>query len=207
MQVDWTAAVLSVGVGLGLASAAGLRVFLPLLLLGSAASLGWVPLTDGFAWLATGPALAALAVASVLEIGAYYVPWVDNLLDLLAAPLAIAAGITATAAVTTELPPALRWALAIVAGGGTAGIVQGLTSVARLKSTATTGGAGNAILATLELVGSLVTAIVAITLPLLAILLVVGIVLLVRRVARRLFRRSIAATMTPTDPWSSRSSG
>ena len=67
MEVDWTAALLSLGVGLGLASAAGLRVFVPLLLLGIAASLGWLPLTSGFEWLTSGPALTALAVATILE--------------------------------------------------------------------------------------------------------------------------------------------
>ena len=71
MESVWLEALLSLGVGVGLAAAAGLRVFLPLLLLGSAARLGWIPLTDGFGWLASGAGLSALGVATVLEIGAY----------------------------------------------------------------------------------------------------------------------------------------
>jgi hypothetical protein len=189
MAIDWTGAVLSLGDGVGRAAAAGLRVFLPLLLLGLAAHLGWLPLTDGFAWLASPPALTALAAATVLEVGAYYVPLVDNLLDLVAAPLAIMAGVVATAAVMIELPPMLRWSLAIIAGGGAAGLVQGLTSIARLKSSATTGGAGNPVLATLELIGSLATSLVALVLPLVALLIVAAAVVLVRRVARRAWRR------------------
>jgi hypothetical protein len=189
MDGVWTGAVLSLGVGVGLAAAAGFRVFLPLLLLGIAARLDWLPLTDGFEWLASNVGLGALAVATVLEISAYYVPWVDNLLDLAAGPLAVAAGILATAAVTAELPPVLRWAAAIIAGGSTAGIVQGLTSLTRLKSTATTAGTGNAFLATLELFGSLVTSIVAILLPVFAIALVIGLFLLARRVGHGMFSR------------------
>jgi hypothetical protein len=185
MAIDWAGAVLSLGVGVGLAAAAGLRVFLPLLLLGVAAHLGWLPLTEGFAWLASPPALIALTAATALEVGAYYVPWLDNLLDLAAAPLAIMAGVVATAAVATELPPMLRWSLAIIAGGGAAGLVQGLTSLARLKSSATTGGAGNPVLATLELIGSLATSLVALALPLVALLIVAAAVVIVRRVARR----------------------
>jgi hypothetical protein len=179
-------AFLSLGVGIGLAAATGLRVFLPLLLLGGAARMGFLPLTGGFEWLESGWGLTALGVATILEVSAYYVPWIDNLLDLLSAPLAVTAGILATAAVMTDLPPALRWAIAIIAGGGTAGIVQGLTSVVRLKSSVTTAGAGNPVLATLELMGALITSIVAMTLPLVAILIVIAVIVLVRRLGRRM---------------------
>jgi hypothetical protein len=193
MDPVWAEAMLSLAAGLGLAAAAGLRVFVPLLVLGSAARLGWVPLTSGFDWLASGFGLATLGIATVVEISAYYIPWVDNLLDLVAGPLAVMAGILATAAVTPELPPALRWSASIIAGGGTAAAVQGLTSLARLKSTAFTGGVGNPFLATLELFGSLTTAIVSIVVPVLAIFAVLGSLLLARRVGRRFFRREPAA--------------
>src|SRR5262245_57939365 len=123
--MEWTAldVVLSIGVGLGLAAAAGLRVFLPLLVLGGAARLGWVPLASGFEWLSSGSGLGALSVATILEISAYYIPWVDNVLDFIVGPLAVVAGVLATAAVTIDLPPAVRWSVAIIAGGGTAGTV------------------------------------------------------------------------------------
>jgi hypothetical protein len=192
MDPTWAETVLSIGVGLGLAAAAGLRVFLPLLMLGAAARLGWVPVADGFDWLASTSGLTALGVATTLEIGAYYIPWVDNLLDAIAAPLAVLTGVLATAAVTTDLPPPLRWALAVVAGGGTAGAVQAATSLARLKSTALTAGLGNPLIATLELVGSFLTSIVAIVLPLVAIILVVAFFLLIRRIARGAFGRSVS---------------
>jgi hypothetical protein len=183
--MTWADGLLSLGVGIGLAAAAGLRVFLPLLVLGLAARTGLVALVSSFDWLASTPGLAALAIASVIEVAAYYVPVLDNLLDLIATPLAILAGVLLTAAVTTTLPPELRWAAAIVAGGGAAGLVQTLTSIARLKSTAFTAGTANPILATMELAGSLVTSIVAIMLPALALLLAVAVVIAVRRAKRR----------------------
>ncbi|HVH28588.1 MAG TPA: DUF4126 domain-containing protein [Vicinamibacterales bacterium] len=191
MDPGWGEAVLSVGVGLGLAAAAGLRVFLPLLMLGAAARLGWVPLVEGFDWLSSTSGLTALGVATILEVGAYYVPWIDNLLDTVAAPLAVLTGVLATAAVTTDLPPPLRWALAVVAGGGTAGAVQAVTSLARLKSSALTAGLGNPLLATLELAGSFLTSLVAIVLPVVAIGLVIAFFLLIRRVARGMFGRRV----------------
>jgi hypothetical protein len=174
MEPDWTQAVLSLGVGVGLAAAAGLRVFLPMLLLAAAARSGWVTLGDDFQWIASGFAVGAFGAATILEIAAYYLPWLDNLLDAAAGPSAVIAGIVATAAVTSELPPPVRWSAAIIAGGGTAGVVQSLTSIARLKSTLLTGGLGNPVIATFEWAGSLVTSIVAIVLPLLAIVIVIG---------------------------------
>ena len=193
MEPVWAEALLSVGVGVGLAAAAGLRVFLPLLVLGTAARLGWVPLTSGFEWLASTPGLATLGVATVVEIAAYYVPWVDNLLDVLAAPLAILAGVVATAAVVTDLPPAVRWSAAIIAGGGTAAVVQGVTSLARLKSSALTAGLGNPILATLELAGSLAVSVLAVAAPVLGIVVVVSLVWAVRRMRRGFRKRPLTS--------------
>jgi hypothetical protein len=180
---------LSLGVGVGLAAAAGLRVFVPLLVLGAAAHAGWIPLTPSFAWLASPSSLAILSVATIVEIAAYYVPWVDNLLDVIAGPLAVLAGVVATAAVMTDLPPALRWSAAIIAGGGTAAAVQGLTSLTRLKSSALTGGLANPVLATVELAGSIATSFIVIIVPLVALIVVLAIVWIAWRIGRRRSRR------------------
>jgi len=175
MDITWTQALLSVAIGIGLAAATGMRVFVPLLVLGVTARMEWLPLSAGFQWLSSWPAIIALAVAAVLEISAYYIPVVDNFLDLLAGPLAVMAGVIATAAVVTDLPPLLRWSVAIVAGGGTAGVVQTFMSVVRLKSTALTAGFGNFIVATFELLASLAASLIAILAPAIAILVVLGI--------------------------------
>lgn len=177
MDITWTEAVLSLGIGVGLAAATGMRVFLPLLILGVAARMEWLPLAGGFEWLSSWPAIVALAVAAILEVGAYYVPLVDNVLDVLASPLAILAGVIATAAVITDLPPWVRWSVAIVGGGGTAGVVQTVMSIVRLKSTTFTAGLGNFVVATFELAASIVASIVAILAPVFAVFIVAGILL------------------------------
>jgi len=182
--------VLSVGVGLGLAAAAGFRVFVPLLVLSVAARAGYVPLSSGFEWIASTPALLAFGSATVLEIGAYYVPWLDNLLDALAAPAAIVAGVIASASVMTDLPPVLKWSVALIGGGAAAGVVHTSTSLLRLKSTATTAGLANPIVATTELIGSVATSVLAIVLPLLALLLIALVLFVIYRVSRRLLRRT-----------------
>jgi hypothetical protein len=179
--------LLGIPVGLALSTAAGLRVFVPLLLTGLAARLGYIRLTPGMAWLDSDPALVAFATATVLEIGAYYVPWLDHVLDAVATPAAVTAGVIATAAVTPELPPLLRWTLALVAGGGVAGVVHAGTALVRLKSSALTVGLGNPVVATGELAGSVLLSGLALLAPLLAT--AAGIVVLVF-VTRRLVGRA-----------------
>ena len=163
---------LSIALGIGLAAAVGFRVFLPMLVMSIAAYTGHLNLGSGFAWLATPAALLMLSVATVLEILAYYIPGVDNLLDTIATPAALIAGTVVSAAVMTDLPPLVKWTTAVIAGGGAAGLTQGLTSLLRAKSTLTTGGLGNHVIATGELGGALFVSLVALAAPLVAVGLV-----------------------------------
>ena len=165
--------LVSIALGIGLAAACGFRVFLPLLGLSLAARSDLVPLSPEMSWIGGTPALIALGTATVLEILAYYIPAVDHVLDAVATPAAVLAGALASAAVLPDLPPHLRWGIAIIAGGGAAGLVQGATVVTRLKSLAFTGGLGNPIVATFELLGSIFITLLALFLPLLALAFVI----------------------------------
>ena len=180
----------SIALGVGLAAATGFRVFLPLLVASVAAYTGHLQLSDNFTWLGTLPAVVMLGVAAVIEVLAYYVPAVDNLLDTITTPTALVAGTLVAAATITNLPPPVKWATAIIAGGGVAGIMQGVTALLRAKSTVMTGGLGNPVLSTLELVGALLLAVLALVAPLLAIDLVVVFFGFAVRVARRALGRS-----------------
>ncbi len=164
--------VLSICVGIGLSAACGFRVFVPLLIMSIASLSGHLTLAHGFEWIGSYPALVAFSVATALEIAGYYIPWVDHLLDTIASPAAIIAGTIITAAMVTDVSPFLKWTLAIIAGGGAAGLVQGTTVVARAASTASTGGLGNPLVATIELGGSVFTSLFALLLPGLVIVLV-----------------------------------
>ena len=109
---------LSIVLGIGLAAATGFRVFLPMLIVSGAAYTGHLPLGDSFAWLGTPSALTMLSVAAIVEVLAYYIPGVDNLLDTLATPAAFVAGTVVSAAVMTDVPPMVKWTAAVIAGGG-----------------------------------------------------------------------------------------
>ena len=179
----------SIALGVGLAAATGFRVFLPLLLASVAAYTGHLQLSDNFAWLGTLPAVMMLGVAALTEVLAYYIPAVDNLLDTITTPAAIIAGTLVAAATMTNLPPIVKWATAIIAGGGAAGITQGVTALLRAKSTVTTGGLGNPVLATFELGGALLVAVLALIAPFVALGLVVVFCWVAVRVARRVLSR------------------
>ena len=163
--------------GIALSAACGFRVFLPPLAMSVAAINGNFELSPQFAWLGTYPAMIALGGATVVEILAYYIPVVDNLLDAIEIPVAIAIGTILTAANLGDVDPILQWTLAVVAGGGTAGIIESATSITRLASTGLTGGVGNIFLATMEALSAAVLSILALTLPFLAIFLVVGLLI------------------------------
>ena len=166
---------------------------MPLLVLGLAAHGGYVPVGESFAWVATAPALLMLAVAALAEIAAYYVPGIDNLLDTIAAPAAVIAGIAVSAAVMADVPPMLKWTLAIIAGGGAAALTQGATTLARGHSTVLTGGLGNSVIATGELFGAVGLSLLAIAAPLIAIGVTLIVCVAAWRLARRFLRKSEGA--------------
>jgi hypothetical protein len=177
--------ILSVAAGLALAAAAGLRVFVPLLMVSMAARGGWLEVTPAFEWIATTPAFVVFATATVLEIAAYYVPFFDNVLDTISTPAAVAAGIVASASVLVDLPPWLQYSIAIAGAGSTAGAVAASTSLLRLKSSALTGGLANSVLATFELLGAVGVAVIALVVPLLAFLAALALLIFgMRRLAR-----------------------
>lgn len=181
-----TESLLGIAAGLALAAAAGFRVFVPLLVLSAAARSGWLELGPGFEWIATTQAVLVFSTATVLEIAAYYVPFLDNLLDTIAAPAAVLAGMLASASVMMDLPPWLHYSVAIAGAGGTAGLMAASTSLLRLKSSGLTAGMGNAFLATFELVGALGVALIAVLAPLLALVVVTALLAFaIRRLVRR----------------------
>ena len=190
---------LAVAMGVGLAAAAGFRVFLPMLVLSIGAYSGHLTLTSGLAWLGTPAALVMLSVAAAVEVLAYYVPGVDNVLDVIAGPAALIAGTVVSAAVMTDLPPMVRWTTAVIAGGGAAGVIQGLTSLLRAKSTLMTAGFGNHAIATGELAGALIVSLLALVAPLAAVAVTVLFSWFAVRLLRRLFRKQRPAGSSPAD--------
>lgn len=192
--------IAGVVVGLGLAASAGFRIFVPLLLVSVAGHFGVLPLGENWGWLSSVTAMVVLSAATLLETLAYFIPWFDNLLDTVAVPTASLAGVLVMASTMVELDPIWRWALAIIAGGGTAGLIGAATAGTRLASTATTGGLANPIVALLETVTSAVLSVLSVFLWPLAALLLIGVGVLLYRRRRRRTARNITAAPSGTPP-------
>ncbi len=164
--------ILSIAMGIGLSAACGFRVFVPFLVINIATLTGYLQLSPDFEWIGSYPATIAFGTATFFEILAYYTPWLDHVLDLITLPAAIVAGTILTASFVTEVSPFLKWTLAIIAGGGTAAITQGATVALRVKSTTLTGGMGNPLISTAEGVGSVITSLLAILIPIVCLFLI-----------------------------------
>ena len=188
-NADLPQVIIGAALGLGLAAAVGFRVFVPFLLVAIAARSGQVHLAGGFEWLGTDAALVMFGLAALFEIAAYFIPYFDHLLDTVAGPAAVIAGTVLMASTLVDMAPWLKWAVALVAGGGTAGLLHGATSTMRLGSTATTGGVGNPIFATFETGAATALTILALMLPLIALALVVFLVVRTGRLALRGMRK------------------
>jgi len=194
MDLPATQYLVAAALGLGLAACSGFRVFVPLLAASLAYHFGYMTPASGFAWLGTWAALLTLATATVLEIAGYYIPLVDHVLDTLTTPASFVAGTLLMTSALPHLDPTVRWTLGILVGGGTAGLVQTGTALLRGASTATTGGLGNPVVATVE--NTLAVGGVALTLllPLVAAgLVVLLLVYIVSRLRRWRARRRTTA--------------
>jgi hypothetical protein len=186
--------IMSIFIGIGLSAACGFRVFVPLLVMSFLSLSGHLSLSSGFSWIGTYPAFIAFATATVLEITGYCIPWLDHLLDLIATPAAVIAGTIATASFVTDMRPFLKWTFAIIAGGGLAAIIQGGTVILRGKSALTTAGAGNFFVSMGELIGSLLTSILAVLIPVVTAIVILAIcVYVVSKFGRVVFRKHCGA--------------
>jgi hypothetical protein len=187
--------VLSICLGIGLSAACGFRVFVPLLAMSIAALAGHLGLAPGFEWIGTWPAFACFLTATILEVAAYYVPWLDNLLDSIATPAAVVAGTIITAAVISDMSPLMKWSLAVIGGGGTAGVIQASSVALRGTSSLATGGLANWTVSSAELAASIGTTILSGLLPIITALAATVLVVVLLAICVR--RRRVAAGSVP----------
>lgn len=192
-NVPYLPYLLSAFIGIGLAAASGFRVFLPMFAVSLASYMHWIPMNENFEWLSGLPTLITTGIATVVEILAYYIPFVDHLLDTISVPMATIAGSVLFASQFADLGTFPQWALALIAGGGTAATISSGFAGLRAASTATTGGLGNSFVGTAETAGAGIMAFLAMAAPIIAgicaILIVIGVIVFGRRLWRK-FRKN-----------------
>ncbi len=188
-QIPFLPYLLSAFIGIGLAAASGFRVFLPMFAVSLASYMGWIPMSESFEWLAGLPTLITTAIAMIFEILAYYIPIVDHLLDTLSVPLATLAGSVLFASQFADLGTFPQWALALIAGGGTAAAISSGFAGTRAASTATTGGLGNSVVATTETAGAGIMSILALAAPIIAAIAAIILVITVLVLGKKLWNK------------------
>ena len=180
---------ISAFIGIGLAAATGFRVFLPMFAVSLASYMGWIPMNENFHWLSGLPTLITTGIAMIVEILAYYIPYVDHLLDTLSIPLATVAGSVMFASQFADIGTFPQWALALIAGGGTAAAISSGFAGTRAASTATTGGFGNSVVATTETAGAGIMSILAMAAPIIAFIVTIILIIVVLVLGRKLWRK------------------
>ena len=181
--------IISICLGIGLSASVGFRVFVPLFALSLACYFDVWELNESWQWLGSGSALVILGVATIIEIFAYFIPFIDNLLDTISIPLATIAGTAVMVATVAHLSPEVTWALAIIAGGGTAAAISSSTSSTRLASSATTAGIGNPVIATTETASAITLSSIAVFLPYIALVFVILILIFIIFIYKKIFKR------------------
>ncbi len=181
-----TETIISIFLGIGLAASVGFRVFVPLFALSLASFFNVWELNESWVWISSLTAVITLGVATLVEIFAYYIPYIDNVLDSIAIPLAAIAGTAVMVSTVADLSPAITWALAIIAGGGTAAAVAGSSGATRLVSTATTGGIANPVVSTIETGTSIVMSVFSIFIPVIAFIFVIIILYVIFRLYKKI---------------------
>lgn len=184
--------LLSLVMGLGLSACSGFRVFVPLLAASIASKMGILHLGDSFQWMSSTTAIICFGAATLFEIGGYYLPFIDNILDTIMTPASVIAGTLLTSsAIIPDIDPMLKWGLGIIVGGGSAGIIQAGTALTRATSTVSTAGTANPIVATIEHILAIVGSIFSLIIPFVVAAIVCVVIVVLLFFVIRYFKRHI----------------
>ena len=186
--------LIQVMLGIALSAVCGYRIFVPFLAMGIAGMAGYIQFADGFAWISSWPALLVFGVATLLEIAAYFIPHIDNILNAIALPAGAVAGIIVAASVISDMDPMLKWTLAIIAGGGAATVTGLLSNGVHQLSTAVSAGFANPVVSGAESVGTVAASVISIAMPIVGVALFVMVVVVSILIIRRFRKRKPAPT-------------
>ncbi len=180
----------AIALGIGLSASTGFRVFIPLLVAGIANYTGILQLSESFLWMGSIPAIISFGVASVVEVLAYYIPFVDNLLDTIATPLSVVAGTLLMTSVFPAESEWMKWIAGVLVGGGAAAIIQSGSALTRLFSSGVTGGISNPLISTGEGVAATGFSILSLFIPIITAIIVLVIIFLIFGYgAKRIFKK------------------
>jgi hypothetical protein len=178
----------AVGIGIGLSSIAGVRAFLPLVLVGLFARLGLFAMPAPFGFLDDWLVIGVLAVLALLESGLDKIPTLDPVLDYVLTPLRIVSGAILFAVALQEgIDVGTIPELAV--GGVIAGLVSVLKIILRPAANVASAGVSVSFLSLVEDAVALLGGLIALLVPLVPLVLVLFLLFFFFRVRRRRGRK------------------
>lgn len=185
--------------GIGLAAAAGLNAYIPLLIAGLLVHFEVIAVEAPYDLLGTTPALIIIGVLLAVELLADKIPAIDSVNDVVQTAMRPASGALLFAAAVGGDATWVQ-ALALIAGLVTAGTVHGAKSTARPVVNASTAGVGGPVVSVIEDVTSVALTLAAIFVPVLVLVLLAALVWMLVSMRRRWRNRRRDATTAATLP-------
>lgn len=170
--MEYAQLVMQVAMGISLAACAGLRAFLPLLVISILHRLGKIQVDPSFEWIGSNPALIVFGIATLVEMFGDKFPVIDHALDSIGLIVKPIAGTIIFAAVIVKMDPVLAVVLGIIAGGSISEIIHIKKATIRGGSSALTAGVANPFLSFIEDLSAVIGVAVSILVPILAFFLV-----------------------------------
>lgn len=158
---DLSVMVINILLGLALATATGFRIFLPMFLLSFTSHIGWVTLPQKLSWLEGETALFVLGVAMLIELVSYFIPGVDNIMDIIDTPIAVIVGFLVVFSVI-EVNSMMEWILAVVIGGIVPAVIKACKATIRGGVTLLMGGLGNGLFSIVEALASILIVVISV---------------------------------------------
>lgn len=181
--------------GLGLAGAAGLNAYIPLLILSLAGRFGYADLSAPYSALSSNLGIGVITVLLLVEIFADKIPGIDTANDAINTVVRPAAG--AVLFLSSNGAGSLNPALAAVLGLLSAGGIHAMKATGRPLVTASTAGLGNPVVSAIEDVIAIVLTLLALLAPvivaLVLLLFIVTFFVLVRRWRSRRAQRPLTS--------------
>ena len=171
---------------IGLSAACGFRVFVPPLTYGIFYKANLVELSDSWIWIGNDWVILLFALATIIEILATFIPFIDNTLDIISTPVSMIAGTVLASSSLSNLDPGLQWLLSIICGIGVTGSFQFSTVTLRGMLSVFTGGILNPFFSLLEDTIAFLIAISTILIPIFGLILIIFIALIIYLLIKKL---------------------
>ncbi len=185
--MEYAHLALQIILGICLSACAGLRAFLPLLIIGALQRMGYLQVGQTFGWIGSNPALIVFGTATLVEIVGDKVPVLDHTLDSIGTFVKPIAGTILFSTVILKMDPILAVVLGIIAGGSISELVHLKKATVRGGSTALTAGIANPFLSIFEDLGAFIGTALSIIAPILAFILLLIILGISFHIFRKIF--------------------